>query len=503
MKRILTCLLAVICVAALAFSADAAKETELSKEQEMIRKARLTYSASLASAGKTSFHGFCGLMTSHQLYHAGINAWCIINDGNKQFDYYSALDKTTGGYYVNPYYLEDYSMEEALNQLCRNGTRDVYNILVCFQWTNTGAGAAYGHAVFINAILDGVVYFVEGFPDGAWGREGTVVQFAVEEFANYYSGWCTYEGLIHFGGYLDTCEDYTADVFIRARFETAVRSLPDVVGQEDCTEVRKVAAGELLHADTLLQTPRGDWFYRVQGGYISANAVMATQGCGDRMTLSGFSLPEQMEENTDPELSGLVVGGDITAVTATITDAGGAIILRERMEGSDLAALNEPMQFDLLVPGWYRVEIAGEAASTVLQGGQASSQYVRRVLLSTKLRVGQVEETILSAVEQQAKEGWVHQQGKWYCYRLGKPCTGWLTDRGVGYYLDDTGAALTGWQELEGGKRYFTETGAMVTGWLTVEEGTYYLDDKGVPVIGTVTLGGQEYTFNEMGILQE
>lgn len=502
MKKILTILLAVFCLVALPVSAHAAKEKELSKEQQVIRKARRIYSASLAGSGKSSFHGYCGLMTSRQIYHMGINKWCVVNDGNDQFDYYAGMDKTTGGYYVTTYYLEDYSMEEALDQLSREGTKDVYNILVGFQWTSTEAGAKYGHAVFINAILDGIVYFMEGFDSAAIGVEGTVGQLTIDEFVAYYANWTTYEGMVHFGGFMDTCTDYSADVILRSRFATGVRSLPALVGQEDCAVLRQVAAGELLHADALIQTAGGEWFYRVEGGYISANAVLATQVCGDSMTLTDFAMAEAMEENEDPQLSGVVTGGEITAVSASVIDVWGDVVLRERVETSALSELNEHLSFDLLVPGWYWVEITGEATSTVLTEGAPRQEYARRVLHRAKLQVGKVGEDTLTAASEKKPNGWSHEAGKWYYYRDGAACNGWLTDRGVRYFLDESGAALTGKQEIGGKKYRFTDTGAMITGWVTTGEGVYYLDEQGVMATGTVTIGDSEYTFDENGILQ-
>ena len=505
MKRILAILLAVFTLAALSFSVrgDEQPKEELTKEQQMVEAVKLSYSASLASAGKSSFHGFCGLMTSYQLYHLGINSWFVSNDGNKQFDYYSAMDKTSGGYYITPYYLEDYSMEQALNHLCQNGTKDVYNILVGFQWTDSAAGALYGHATFINGIVDGIVYFTEGFDSSALGPEGTVVKYTVEQFVDYYSEWCTYEGLIHFGGYLDTCKNYAADVFVRARFDSAVRSLPAVVGQEGCKNLRAVRSGELLHGEALVKNPKGDWYYRVEGGYISANAVMPTQVCGDSIVLTAFEFPEQMEEGTDPELDGLAVGGQIAAVSAIVTDAQGDIVLRERVEGYDLSDLNEMLYFDLLSPGWYRLEITGEAYSWVLQGGKNQQAYVQRSLHTAKFSVGNVGDAVMAEPEKPVDDGWVHRDGNWYSFSRGKANTGWLTQRGVRYYLDDTGAVCVGWQDMEDGRRFFTETGAMVIGWLTTESGTYYLDEDGLMVTGKVMVGDIEHKFSETGILQE
>ena len=99
--------------------------------------------------------GLCGLMTDYQLYYLGVDTTLKISDGNGQYDEYRNLDMTYNGYKVTRYPAENYTLEEALYTMTEGGTRNVYNVLVGFQWTNTSAGARYGHACVIHAILDG------------------------------------------------------------------------------------------------------------------------------------------------------------------------------------------------------------------------------------------------------------------------------------------------------------------------------------------------------------
>lgn len=504
MKRILAILSLVLCLAALPLSARGA---ELSKEQALIKQAKRIYNRSLATSGKESFQGYCGLMTSLQLYHAGINEWCITNDGNKQYDYYAALDKTTGGYYISSYAIEDYSMEEALNYLSRNGTRDVYNILVGFQATNTDAGAKYGHAVFINAILDGTVYLMESSDSALGGLEGSVIQCSIDRFVEYYSAWTTYEGMIHFGAYSDTCQSFETNAYLQTRFASVLRSEPCLVGTYDCLRLRDVAAGERLHATGIFVDRLGDIYYRVDDGlytgYIAASAVLVIDAAGETPVLSGFSLPGEMEENASISLEGSVTvqWGKVAAVTVTVTDAGGDIVLRERMETTDLSELDGVLPFDLLVPGLYQVEVAADVGSVVVRGGELETVYARTVLHTGSLQVGQASDAPAPQVQEASPEGWVQLDGVWYFYRYGKPCTGWIRDCGVEYYLDETGAAVTGWQEVDGWQRYFSPTGAMVTGWLTVEAGVQYRLSDGTAATGWQEIGGSRYWFDDSGIL--
>lgn len=501
MKRIILILSAVLCLAALTCSVSAAKDPTLSPEQQVVQDALAVFEACKVSARRESFRGYCGTMTSHQLYHMGINSWLAIMDGNKQFDYYAARDMTSGGYYTTAYYADDYPLEDALQLLCANGTRDVYNILVGFETTDTEAGAIYGHSLVINAILDGYVYFMESYDSNTTGKEGTVAKLTVKAFANYYSQRGVYEGVVHFGSYLDACNEYASDVYLLARFDTVVRSRPGVVGQEDTKQLRSVKAGERIQATRLVRSPQGDWFYKVENGYIAAAAVAVTETCGDGLTLEGFVLPEQIEENVDIDLVGTVTGGDVAAVSVAVIDINGDIFLRERELGNDLSALNEWLFLDLLPAGRYWVEVTAEAASAVIQNGSVERSYFRKAIHYAPLQVGEVSQGVLPAIQQSANEGWVRREGVWYLYRYGFAQTGWQKEMGVRYYLQSSGATLTGWQKMDDGIRFFTPAGAMVTGWMVTDQGDVFLDEDGLLYSGTVTLEDKTYTYLD-GVLQ-
>ncbi len=514
MKRMILLLVLLLSLAALpvATFADQVEETPvLTKQEQIIRSTRESYVKSLYSAGRENFAGFCGLMTSHQLYNMGINKYLVVKDGNKQYDYYSTLGMTDAGYHIAAYPASEYSLEEALNHISRGGTRDVYNMIAGFQWTNTEAGATYGHACVINAIIDGTVYFVESFYTSFAGNEGNVVQCTIAEFAWLFDDWTTYEGLIHFGDYSVLCEEYESDVFLRTRFSTTLRSQPCVVGSEGCQRLRSVSAGELLHATAVIKDPRGQLFYRVSDGsrtgYVAASAVITAQLGQQGLSLTDLSLPEVMDEGEDPAVAGTVsaVSGTVGSVEICITDPKGVIVLRERMETegktASLELLNEPLYLDLLETGLYRVEVYADAAATVVQAGRLQNRYQRVLLASRQLSVGQAERESLEIPQEKPQEGWVQRDGNWYCYRRGKAVTGWISYWGVEYYLDETGAAVTGWQEIDGWRQYFSATGAMCTGWLTEPEGTYYLGQDGTAATGWWEIIGKKYYFNEAGLL--
>lgn len=460
---------------------------ELSKEEAVIAEAKRVYQYSQSSAGKSSFSGFCGLMTSHQLYHMGINETLIVNDGNKQFDYYRALEKTDAGYYISAYPMEEYNLEDALNYLCRNGQRDVYNILVGFQWTTTEAGAIYGHACVINAILGGTVYFVESFYTSLGGAEGKVIQCSVEEFAAYFNDWMVYEGLIHFGTLTEVSQSYDTSAVLQARFDSVLRSQPALVGKQECVALRPIAAGERLVADGLFRTRSGENFYRItengQVGYVAANAVSFLHAYEGDLTLSEISMPQAVEENDDGDVQGTVTAahGQVAAVSLTVSDETGQIVLRERTQSHALSDLNEELDLSLLVSGRYHLTVAADAASTIFLGGKLKTVYTHTELYDGALTVGQVQ-TVLPEQQQTVPDGWFCREGNWYCFKDGAMCTGWLEDLGVWYYLDETGAAVTGWQELEGKRRYFSATGAAVTGYVVDGDTRYEWQTDGTIV---------------------
>lgn len=401
MKRFL-CLLLCACLLAVAFCCPVSAQTEeLSLREQVIGQAKSSYSRSRVTAEKESFNGFCGLMTSHQLYNLKINTYCISNDGNMQFDYYKDLEVTTGGYYPTAYGADQYTLEEALNAVSRDGMKDVFNILVGFQWSNTEAGSQYGHAVLINAILDGMCYFVESFDLSlnTYHPEGSVIVCSIADFAGYFAQWTAFEGIIHFGTgvYSDACDTVETDVTVQVRFESQLRSQPCLVGQNDCVRIRSVAAGEQLRATGILTDKLGQRYYRIEEGgvqtYIAAGAVCAQQVNLKDLVLEDPAAPRRYRGGPHM-VSGTVIAksGSISAVEVRVTDSAGVPALRERAEvqGSrvDVACLNESLYFDLLDPGSYTVEIYADSAMPVVVGGQIQMHYSRVRLWRQTMQTG-------------------------------------------------------------------------------------------------------------------
>ncbi len=512
MKRIMAILLCIALFAAVLPGQALAQETELTREEAVIKEAKRVYRYSLSSAGRDSFQGWCGLMTSHQLYHMGINKSVIVNDGNKQFDYYKDLTVTDNGYYISAYPAEEYSLEEALRAISRDGTRDVYNLLVGFDWTSTDAGARYGHACVINAILDGTVYFVESFYTSLAGPEGNVITCSISEFAAYFDEWMTFDGVICFGSgnYADSCSRQDCDAFVQTRFESVMRSAPCLVGENGCMVLRSITPGEVLHAVGVYRNSQGDLFYAVDDGeaegFVAASAVCVQQLNTGALTaqIHGESVRQSLC------VSGTVSAENsrVDAIQITVTDSSGAVVARSESI-VDACAYEIAFSTDTLKPGSYLVSIRAEAASVIVQSGSCSTKTQAVELWSQTVTVhgqGKADNADMAAVSYPAQvsvtDGWVWQNGSWYFYADGRCCTGWTSRSGVRCYLDENGRAVTGWNEVDGKQLYFSGSGTLCTGWLATDTGMTWRDRDGVAVTGLQTIGGRLYWFGEDGLLE-
>ncbi len=481
-----------LCLVLLMSVVPVGQADQVDVQTSMRELADRVFAQCLANSGRETFHGHCGNYVSHQLQALGITAWRSSRNGNQYYDYYSNMTKTSGGYYPKAYSVLEYSLEDALNFITDNGTKDVRNILVGFQWTNTEAGAKYGHVVLIYGICDGTVYFSESYPIYLKGphAEGELVTCSIAEFARSYGSWTEYEGLVVFGGktFLDSCEMLGTNLILQTRFDTFLRSEPCQVGENGCTQVREVSTGERLQAIALLKNPQGQSFYRLlDGDYIAANAVGAVRFNGEDMYIDDLVIPKTAAVGEEIELSGTVKNRYARAATLSVSveDSQGNMMFFEEMgcEGFDfpLGALNNQIQFKSLPEGIYSVKIFGEVACPTAEG---VTRYGRACLGGSYLVVGDVQVrgelgTIDPYVER-LENGWHYDDG-WMFYKDDLRQIGWVTSCGVDYYLNRVGRVLTGWNTIDGGLRYFTDTGAMVKNtrmWL--EDVCYDIDENGV-----------------------
>lgn len=476
------------------------------KERDaLIESTKESYTKTQESTGMTSLNGFCGKMTSYQLYHMGINSGLLTNDGNKQYDMYSQMPKTSGGYYTNAYSAQEYSLVEALNTISRYGTKDVYNIIVGFEWTETDAGHVYGHACVINGILDGKVYFVESFYTQLGGDEGNVVVCSIEEFAGIFNDWTVYEGLVHFAGkeYADACKEYPTDLFVRTRFQMQMRSQPCPIGQEGSQMVRTVSAGERLQVDALLRTPQDEWYYRVIDGdtvgYVVADTVVPERTNAEDITLSEWTM-----ENY--QLSGTVRSENlmIDNVEIVVAEHSGSVVMRQRLDVSDfkkdLADFNEKIDLSTLKDGAYTVSVYGttRAAYTKLDKLAYSNQ--ARLLDQKVLLVGETEMPAQAKTKlKEDLDGWYWRDSSWRYYENNKPQSGWFRDLGVWYYLQEDGTVTTGKVTVDGKEYQFSATGALRVGWMESGRKTRYVLEDGEYAVGWQIIEGSRYFFDPDG----
>lgn len=254
------------------------------KEQELKNKIVTTYYRSLCRFGKSSFIGFCSRAVNTQIYYLGIETKIRGCDANQIFDQYRKLQTTSGGYPVRAYPASQYSLEGALDAISENGTRDVYNIFVGFQFSDTSdPGRQYGHAVMVYGILDGMVYFAECCPVMVCGRycpEMGAITCTIEEFAAHYNAFAILDGVIWFGNnaYNEQCTGQTVGFDGMVLNQTQL--LSDIPGPEAYQQpqvVTTVPTGTILEVTEILETPQGERWYEVEledcWGYVEASKV--------------------------------------------------------------------------------------------------------------------------------------------------------------------------------------------------------------------------------------
>ncbi len=429
------------------------------------------YDETLAATEKESLGGYCGLMTSWQLYFMGINRQVIPADGNKQFDLYRNMKKTTGGYTVHPYPAESDTLEQALRRISQNGTRDVYNILVGFETTTTEAGAQYGHSVVIYGILDGMVYFTESFQTSFGPGAGEVNRVTIRQFANYYANWMEYEGLIHFEKetYLDKCRAYPANLFVETTYPAELLTEPYPVQQQEVSSKcsRIAAKGERLWVTGLYENTAGVYYYQVvdsgQVRYVEAVCTELLQ-FNEQEDIQLIP-PEKPARKASWQPRGTIKSAHaaMRAIRIQVADSAerpvGSYAL---MKQSEYYSLEEPDIQKLLAdcPGYsdYTYGLSVDAYNCYVKDGNLCTD-VRTV----PVQLSVPDARMAAAAVKEYEDGWTYEGGRWYFYRDGKPVKGWLTYKNVSYYLDSSGAAMTGWQEIRGKKCFFTDTGAMCT----------------------------------------
>lgn len=443
----LLCFLLIVAAFPLPVSAVTVSAVTQEEIDEVYNEIARGYRRALYSCGKESLVGYCGLMAGWQLYFMGINKEVIANNGNYQYDAYLDKEQTTGGYPVKVYSAEDYTLSEALYAMTDNGKRNVYNMLVGFQRTNTAAGSLYGHAVVVYAILDGMVYFTEGFQTSLGAYPGAPIAVSIDRFAAFYDEWTTFEGIILFGhqDYIKNCISYDSNMFAEVTQEAQIYSLPCALDEEASVCLRTVVAGERLLVTGLYENTLHQHYYRVEDdgreGYLPAEAAQPLLELGqgshyiqDGQVFAGINAPQSRTRN-----DGWVWEQNTW---------------RYYTDG-------EPRT------GWFcdkGVDYYLQADGSVTTGWKSINGKDRYFSDTGAMRTGWMDGA----------------QGRCYFMSNGAKAMGWRTIDGKKYYFDNNGILQSDtWITVNMEQYYLFPDGSAATGWVDLNDGHFFFDSDG------------------------
>lgn len=517
-KRIVTAVIALILlVSGFAMSANAAAAN---KGTALRQKITQTYKRLRASNGYNSYHGYCGKMAAYTLYHLGVDKRVNVHNGKDEYDAYKNLSVTTGGYKVSTYPASKYSLEEALNAISEGGTRDVYNLLVGFQRTNTAAGQKFGHAVVIYGILDGKVYFTESFATSLGGQEGTPVVCTIKEFADSYNRWTTFEGIIYFGtkSYVDFCAYYPADLYVQTTESVPVYNIPSDANVNGYTakQTATILPYERIEVSGLYENGQAQRFYEIRYngtiGYIEANKTSLVRINTHKINASGFNAPSALQVGKSYAVSGSVSlkQDGMTNLKLMILDQEGNELYSYKIEkDGTMAAItkaaSDAMLFSKLAAGVYTYKVTCDIENNYVSGEDLLPEITAVTLVEKVFTVGDAKLPTqeVNVSSEATLNGWYFDEksGKWKHYYEGALSNGWVLDANVDYYILEDGTAATGCVEINGENRYFTSSGAMCTGWYETAQGRMYLLSNGAPATGWHKVDGTAFYFDENGIL--
>lgn len=335
---------------------------------------RTIHNQSTEKAPNGSWNQWCGAYTGTLIHLLGITTELQTADGRDMFDMYKNEAVTSGGYNVKAYSASEYSLSDALNTICENGTKDVYNILVG-SWWGDGDLAEYGHSIFIHAILNGTVYYSESFPyRGYIEGEGVPTALSISQFCHLYEDLLGHkvEGVIHFykeHPYFAKCTEYPTYGNITITKDTYIKTLPcSRKTHEESDDIRKAKVGEPFVTTKLYQNTSGNYWYQVivgdEIGYIFAGDAHIDSVMND-VTINNVSAPTSLKLG-----SRFSINGDISSKYCKIANVYGSIHkpgaqfiyhCQDEIQGHSYSLLNSKidmaMLFNELPAGSYYYEI--------------------------------------------------------------------------------------------------------------------------------------------------
>ena len=403
--RVISLLLA-IAIVILLIPTPASAVTSTATELET--QIKNTYRSAIRYSGRWSFNGYCGSLVNWQTYLLGIDTQKYGCNGKDEYDLYSNLGTTTGGYRVKCYPASQYDLRAALNSITRNGAVDAYNILVGFQKTNTSEGSIYGHAVFVHGIVDGTVYFVECYSttlDGRYWAEGEPIHCSIDTFCNYYASWTVFDGVAYFGlkTYADACREYPANMYaVAVENEPAYAEPADPGIYEGTLSEQSVIAGELVKITALLETPGGKFWYQIDRNgapeYIAAGKLFRVADCYDDVVLTDQRMPTLIRKG-----NGFVLRGTVSSLSTLIQNVKVSVydisqitaesVMEGQLEvdgksiGLDTWRLDRYMLFRQLNAGVYRIEVTADVQTYLLKDGVPAVESSNVTVWNSEFRV--------------------------------------------------------------------------------------------------------------------
>ena len=491
--------------------------TQSARIERLRHAIRWDYQSALKTEEAETLYGFCGLLAGYQMHLRGINTWRKVNDGKDYFDTYKEIRVTSGGYVPKAYSAEDNTLEEILNQITNYGNREVYNLLVCFEKTNTVAGQKYGHVVFIYGIIGGKLYFTEG--GNMFGVDaGEPMECTISRFAASYGTWTEFEGVIELGcrDYMDNCVSYKSDLFATCVEAAPVLAMPYENPEEE--PLRTLMVGERVHVIGLYENRERQYFYQVDDGgsicYVPQYALETLLLVHENFSLTEPKIPETLTPKKDFTVDGTVEapGELMSNICVQILDVTGTVVEQYTTKTEavrfDLGnyRVNQALHFNKLEEGVYTYRVTATSKIGYMLAGKVAYNLNPTVLVEQTFYVGAAPRIVEEPVPEkppQARNGWVYENQTWYCYNQNVPRTGWLEDNGIRYYLKEDGSVTTGWAEVDGQRRLFTATGAMRVGWVTTQEGKMYMDADGIALLGWQKIGQTRLYFDANGLWQQ
>lgn len=413
--RLVSVLLVMVLVATSGYFSVGTSASSVSDIEQQIRR---VYKQACEYQGRESFHGYCGGLVNSELHFLGITSTVVGNNGNEEYDHYSKQTITSGGFRVRAYSPSSYTLEEALNAITENGTKDAYNILVGFQATHSVAGSRYGHAVMIHAILNGTVYYMESYDltmNGKRYPEGTPVVCSIPDFAAYYKRTTvSLDGVIHFGSksYSDMCRVYPAYLTVSAYEGVVVRSQPCEAKVDGGSQhIRTLTEGEEMTVTGLYLNTDGEYWYQLMDGksYVKASRTQVVQFLYDDLTVKNPAVPEMLRQGKSFKVKGTVTAkyNEIQTLRAQVVQLEAETEIQatsaiQTVEGREYNLKNSQISKDLtfrrLETGNYRYDLVAVVGNHYYDRGQLQIDWKTVSLWSSDFQVvkGSTEGNILS-----------------------------------------------------------------------------------------------------------